>query len=110
MKLFQCFLSKDFAYELCVGQNGRVWLSAPTARETVLLLQVGLPGVHSPIAMAGMAICSMVSGSGDQEKLWDDQCSNRSLGPSVFLRAPDLERDGKLRQWWARWWRCSPDC
>ena len=41
--LFQCFL-KDFAYELCVGQNGRVWLSAPTARETVLLLQVGSPG------------------------------------------------------------------
>lgn len=31
---------QDFAYELCVGQNGRVWLSAPTARETVLLLQV----------------------------------------------------------------------
>ena len=32
-------VSEDFAYELCVGQNGRVWLSAPTARETVLLLQ-----------------------------------------------------------------------
>ena len=30
---------KDFSYELCVGQNGRVWLVAPTARETVLLLQ-----------------------------------------------------------------------
>ena len=35
-----CFLpSQDFSYELCVGQNGRVWLVAPTARETVLLLQ-----------------------------------------------------------------------
>mmetsp|Transcript_158767 Transcript_158767/g.280483 ORF Transcript_158767/g.280483 Transcript_158767/m.280483 type:complete len:228 (+) Transcript_158767:108-791(+) len=32
-------LGQDFPYELCVGQNGRVWLSAPTARETVLLLQ-----------------------------------------------------------------------
>ena len=52
----------------------------------------------------------MVSCSGDQEKLWDDQCSNRSLGPSVFLRELDLERLRKLRQWWARWWRCSPDC
>lgn len=32
-------LGKDFAYEICVGQNGRVWISASTARETVLLLQ-----------------------------------------------------------------------
>ncbi|CAE7259419.1 Exosc3 [Symbiodinium sp. CCMP2456] len=32
-------LGKDFSYELCVGQNGRVWLVAATARETVLLLQ-----------------------------------------------------------------------
>ena len=39
----ECFilerLGKDFAFELCVGENGRVWLSAATARETVLLLQ-----------------------------------------------------------------------
>eukprot|EP00928_Gymnodinium_smaydae_P084279 TRINITY_DN67544_c0_g1_i1.p1 TRINITY_DN67544_c0_g1~~TRINITY_DN67544_c0_g1_i1.p1 ORF type:complete len:232 (-),score=39.16 TRINITY_DN67544_c0_g1_i1:67-762(-) len=32
-------LGQDFAYELCVGQNGRVWLNAQTARETVLLVQ-----------------------------------------------------------------------
>jgi len=32
-------LGKDFAFEACVGQNGRVWLNAQTARETVLLLQ-----------------------------------------------------------------------
>ncbi|CAE8612566.1 unnamed protein product, partial [Polarella glacialis] len=32
-------LGKDFSYELCAGTNGRVWLVAPTARETVLLLQ-----------------------------------------------------------------------
>merc|ERR1712228_938332 len=39
----ECFvldrLGQDFAYEICTGQNGRVWLRAPTARETVLLLQ-----------------------------------------------------------------------
>ncbi|CAK0831601.1 unnamed protein product [Prorocentrum cordatum] len=32
-------LGREFAYEICVGQNGRAWLSAPTAREAVLLLQ-----------------------------------------------------------------------
>uniref|UniRef100_A0A7S2QBZ1 Ribosomal RNA-processing protein 40 n=1 Tax=Zooxanthella nutricula TaxID=1333877 RepID=A0A7S2QBZ1_9DINO len=40
----ECFvldrLGQDFAYELCVGGNGRIWLLAPGARETVLLLQV----------------------------------------------------------------------
>jgi len=39
----ECFvldrLGQDFAYELSVGQNGRVWLSAPSDRETVLLVQ-----------------------------------------------------------------------
>lgn len=32
-------LGQDFAYELCVGHNGRAWLLAQTAREMVLLMQ-----------------------------------------------------------------------
>mmetsp|Transcript_52126 Transcript_52126/g.117374 ORF Transcript_52126/g.117374 Transcript_52126/m.117374 type:complete len:227 (-) Transcript_52126:62-742(-) len=32
-------LGRDFCFEVCIGQNGRVWLSAATRRETVLLLQ-----------------------------------------------------------------------
>mmetsp|Transcript_64452 Transcript_64452/g.153835 ORF Transcript_64452/g.153835 Transcript_64452/m.153835 type:complete len:229 (-) Transcript_64452:93-779(-) len=32
-------LGRDFRFEVCIGQNGRVWLSAATHRETVLLLQ-----------------------------------------------------------------------
>jgi len=32
-------LGKEFAYEMCTGLNGRVWVKAKNARETVLLLQ-----------------------------------------------------------------------
>ncbi|CAK9103296.1 unnamed protein product [Durusdinium trenchii] len=49
-------LGKDFAYELCVGQNGRVWLSAPTARETVLLLQA----IRRSFGMSNVQIEAMV--------------------------------------------------
>mgnify|MGYP002804393234 FL=1 len=49
-------LGKDFAYELCVGQNGRVWLSAPTARETVLLLQA----IKRSFGMSNVQIEAMV--------------------------------------------------
>lgn len=49
-------LGKDFAYELCVGQNGRVWLSAPTARETVLLLQA----IKRSFGMTNVQIEAMV--------------------------------------------------
>ncbi|CAE7250089.1 Exosc3 [Symbiodinium sp. CCMP2592] len=49
-------LGKDFSYELCVGQNGRVWLVAPTARETVLLLQA----IKRSFGMTNVQIEAMV--------------------------------------------------
>eukprot|EP00930_Biecheleria_cincta_P076411 TRINITY_DN63631_c0_g1_i1.p1 TRINITY_DN63631_c0_g1~~TRINITY_DN63631_c0_g1_i1.p1 ORF type:complete len:239 (+),score=37.34 TRINITY_DN63631_c0_g1_i1:35-718(+) len=49
-------LGRDFAYELCVGQNGRVWLLAPTARETVLLLQA----IRRSFGMTNVQIEAMV--------------------------------------------------
>jgi len=32
-------LGQDFAFQICVGDNGRVWLAAASLRETVLLVQ-----------------------------------------------------------------------
>ena len=59
------FKREDFAFELCVGQNGRVWLSAATARETVLLLQAikrsfGMSNVQ--IEVASNCLCGEKSG------------------------------------------------
>mmetsp|Transcript_7234 Transcript_7234/g.14942 ORF Transcript_7234/g.14942 Transcript_7234/m.14942 type:complete len:228 (-) Transcript_7234:66-749(-) len=50
-------LGQDFAYELCVGQNGRVWLSAPTARESILLLQA----IRRSFGMSDVQVEAMVS-------------------------------------------------
>mmetsp|Transcript_69281 Transcript_69281/g.192945 ORF Transcript_69281/g.192945 Transcript_69281/m.192945 type:complete len:231 (+) Transcript_69281:61-753(+) len=50
-------LGQDFAYELCVGQNGRVWLLAQTARETVLLLQA----IRRSFGMTDVQVEAMVA-------------------------------------------------
>eukprot|EP00933_Yihiella_yeosuensis_P068323 TRINITY_DN7385_c0_g1_i1.p1 TRINITY_DN7385_c0_g1~~TRINITY_DN7385_c0_g1_i1.p1 ORF type:complete len:229 (-),score=47.18 TRINITY_DN7385_c0_g1_i1:180-866(-) len=49
-------LGKDFAFEICVGENGRVWISAPTAREAVLLLQA----IRRSFGMTNVQIEAMV--------------------------------------------------
>merc|ERR1711879_443751 len=49
-------LGKDFAYEICVGQNGRVHLQAQTARESVLLLQA----IRRSFGMTNVQIEAMV--------------------------------------------------
>eukprot|EP00927_Polykrikos_kofoidii_P072784 TRINITY_DN68879_c0_g1_i1.p1 TRINITY_DN68879_c0_g1~~TRINITY_DN68879_c0_g1_i1.p1 ORF type:complete len:231 (+),score=34.80 TRINITY_DN68879_c0_g1_i1:200-892(+) len=50
-------LGKDFPYELCAGQNGRLWLQAQTARETVLLLQA----IRRSFGMTDPQVEAMVS-------------------------------------------------
>mmetsp|Transcript_125481 Transcript_125481/g.349249 ORF Transcript_125481/g.349249 Transcript_125481/m.349249 type:complete len:228 (+) Transcript_125481:119-802(+) len=50
-------LGQDFAYELCIGQNGRLWLSALTARETILILQA----IRRSFGMNEVQVEAMVS-------------------------------------------------
>eukprot|EP00811_Abedinium_folium_P006059 NODE_15574_length_1043_cov_2.293668.p1 GENE.NODE_15574_length_1043_cov_2.293668~~NODE_15574_length_1043_cov_2.293668.p1 ORF type:complete len:246 (-),score=92.90 NODE_15574_length_1043_cov_2.293668:305-1006(-) len=52
-------LGEHFPFEICTGDNGRVWLKAATARETVLLLQAirrsfGLTDVQTEALVAKM--------------------------------------------------------
>ena len=55
-----------------MGQNGRVWLVAPTARETVLLLQA--MQLDGPLVLEFLL---PPPHSGHQTELWHDQCTNR---------------------------------
>eukprot|EP00929_Paragymnodinium_shiwhaense_P054778 TRINITY_DN27450_c0_g2_i1.p1 TRINITY_DN27450_c0_g2~~TRINITY_DN27450_c0_g2_i1.p1 ORF type:complete len:230 (+),score=50.74 TRINITY_DN27450_c0_g2_i1:88-777(+) len=57
----ECFvldrLGADFAYELVVGQNGRLWIMAQTARETVLLHQA----IRRSFGMSEVQVEAMVT-------------------------------------------------
>lgn len=94
---------QDFAYELCVGQNGRVWLSAPTARETVLLLQVSYdflamyqwqnPPSQQSLEMSYFWECDACDGD-------EVQAIKRSFGMSnvqIEVSGPSDGRSGILR-------------
>mmetsp|Transcript_2225 Transcript_2225/g.6338 ORF Transcript_2225/g.6338 Transcript_2225/m.6338 type:complete len:229 (-) Transcript_2225:101-787(-) len=50
-------LGEDFAFESCAGHNGRIWLVAPTAEETVKLLQC----VRRSFGMTDVQVEAMVS-------------------------------------------------
>lgn len=57
----RCFilsrLGKNFKFELCIGQNGRIWLRAMSARDTVMLMTA----IRHSFGMSDVHVEAMVS-------------------------------------------------